>query len=481
MTDRSKILIGGVVLVTLGLAGLAYARPGYFTNLSYLSGILFFEVLVAGIWMYRRVYFSLVLFTFLLAGVDLPVGSIWNVVRWVTMGVGAFVGVLVMTKERRFSFHFFHLVALFAVLAALVSASVSRYTALALLKALSLVLLFVYAGTGARLAVLGREKQFFSDLLNGCEVFVGAVAALYIAGIEVMGNPNSLGAVMGVVAAPLLLWGTFACEERQVRWRHAVMFVICSALIFFSNARAGMAAALVSCGVLCLALRRYKSLAQGIVVIAIVVSATAIFHPETYSNTVTSLTNHVVFKGKDLDEGLLASRQLPWQQAVNSIQDHVWFGTGFGTSDNGEDAADHLGRFSTTVAASTEHGSSYLAIATWVGITGVLPFLILLLMILKRVLRIVVWMGRTASPVHPSVPLAMVVLAGIIHAGFEDWLFAPGYYLTVFFWSMAFILEDYDPVRTKVALHYAPKKDNALGQGLLRNLGGQRAPNIVVR
>ena len=231
LTDRiSKILIGGVVLASLGLAGLAYARPGYFTNVSYLSGILFVEVMVAAIWMYRRVYFSLNLFTFLLAGVDLPVGSIWNLVRWVTLGVGAFVGVLIMTKERRFSFHSFHLVALFAVLAALVSASVSRYTAFASLKALSLALLFAYAGMGARLAVLGRENRFFSDLLNGCEVFVGAVAVFYIAGIEAMGNPNSLGAVMGVAAAPLLLWGTLACEKRQVRRRHAVMFVICSVL-----------------------------------------------------------------------------------------------------------------------------------------------------------------------------------------------------------------------------------------------------------
>ena len=29
-----------------------------------------------------------------------------------------------------------------------------------------------------------------------------------------MGNPNSLGAVMGVVGAPILLWGILVSEER---------------------------------------------------------------------------------------------------------------------------------------------------------------------------------------------------------------------------------------------------------------------------
>jgi hypothetical protein len=51
-------------------------------------------------------------------------------------------------------------------------------------------------------------------------------------------------------------------------------------------------------------------------------------------------------------------------------------------------------------------------------------------------------MSRTLNPAHAAVPLAMVVLAGIIHAVFEDWLFAPGYYLCVFFWAMAFIFVD---------------------------------------
>jgi hypothetical protein len=36
----------------------------------------------------------------------------------------------------------------------------------------------------------------------------------------------------------------------------------------------------------------------------------------------------------------------------------------------------------------------------------------------------------------------MVCLAGMVGAVFEDWLFAVGYYLSVFVWSLAFCLVD---------------------------------------
>jgi hypothetical protein len=35
--------------------------------------------------------------------------------------------------------------------------------------------------------------------------------------------------------------------------------------------------------------------------------------------------------------------------------------------------------------------------------------------------------------------------AGLVHAGFEDWLFAVGYYLCVFFWTLAFMFVDVLP------------------------------------
>jgi hypothetical protein len=36
----------------------------------------------------------------------------------------------------------------------------------------------------------------------------------------------------------------------------------------------------------------------------------------------------------------------------------------------------------------------------------------------------------------------------MVHAFFEDWLFAVGYYICVFFWALAFILLDFAPAGT---------------------------------
>jgi len=439
-----SIAVAAVVLGPLVLALFAYSRPGYF-NQTYLGGLLLFECMAAAIWMYRRVFFALVIVAFLCAGVELPVGSVWTAGRWAILGVGALVGSAIMLRDRKYRIGWFHVLAMFAVLAALVSAAVSRYSTLSLLKVLSLLSLFVYAGTGARVAAAGRENRFFAGLLLGCEVFVGAVGAAFFAGIEVMGNPNSLGAVMGVVGAPILLWGILVSEGTFTRRRRIALFAVALYLTFASHARASMAASFICCGLLCVALRKYRMLVNGIVVIAIVVAGAAILQPEEFSNTVAALTDTVIFKGKDPSEGLLGSRLSPWQAAVDSIHNHFWFGTGFGTSDGGQDATESLGKFSTLVAASSEHGSSYLAILTWVGMVGVLPFVMLMVTLSRKVIETVVWMHRTGNAHHPAVPLAMVVLAGMLHAALEDWLFAPGYYLCVFYWSIAFIFVDYVP------------------------------------
>jgi O-antigen ligase len=440
-----SIAVAAMVLGPLLLALIAYSRPGYF-NQTYLGGLLLFECLAAAVWMYRRVFFALVIVAFLFAGIELPVGSVWTAGRWAILGVGALVGSSIMLRDRKYHIGWFHVLAMFAVLAALVSAAVSRYSTLSFLKVLSLLTLFIYAGTGARVAAAGRENRFFAGLLTGCEIFVGAVGAAYFVGIEVMGNPNSLGAVMGVAGAPILLWGILVSEETFPRRRRTALFAVALYLTFASHARASMAAAFICCGLLCVALRRYRMLINGIVVISIVVAAAAILQPERFSETVAALTDTVIFKGKDPSEGLLQSRLSPWQAAVDSIHNHFWFGTGFGTSDNGLDATENVGKFSTVVAASSEHGSSYLAILTWVGMVGVLPFVLLIVTLLRKVVETVVWMRRTGNPYHPAVPLAMVMLAGMLHASLEDWLFAPGYHLCVFYWSVAFIFVDHVPV-----------------------------------
>lgn len=450
MTERipKLVLILAALVCVPMLAGLVYTRPGYFGSPIYLGGLVLCEVLLASLWFYRQVFFPLILVAFLLAGMSLPLAGMWVAARWFFLSAGAFAGSFIVLKERRFRFGGFHVIAAFAVLAALVSAVVSRYPWFALLKAASLLLLFLYASTGARLAVAGREGRFFTGLLTGCELFVAAIAALHLRGLEAMGNPNSLGAVMGVVATPILLWGTLLEERVFVHHRRQILLVVSLYLTFHSHSRAGMAAAFVSCGLMCLALRRYKLLGQGVLIVLIIVTSSAILDPDAFSKTVTTLTDKVVYKGREPGLGMFSSRETPWQAASESIRKHFWLGSGFGTTDNGLDAQQYIdgsNHFSTSEKVTSENGSSYLAIVTWVGMLGVLPFFLLLLVLMGNIIRTVRWMWNTSNPCHPAVPLAMVMVAGLVNAGLEDWLFAVGYYLCVFFWGLAFILVDFTP------------------------------------
>ena len=180
------------------------------------------------------------------------------------------------------------------------------------------------------------------------------------------------------------------------------------------------------------------------------VAAAAVLQPQAVSNSVAMFTSDVVYKGHE--QGVLSSRQSPWNDATESIRSHFWFGTGFGTTDNAHDSTLTTGNFALTSAVTAEYGSSYLAIVAWVGVVGALPFFLLLILLAQKLVRTYRWMHATGSALHPAVPLGLVVVAGLVHAGFEDWLFAVGYYLCVFFWSLAFVLVDIapNPSRTSV-------------------------------
>jgi O-antigen ligase len=431
------------VPVLFCLVALAYVRPGYFTSQTYLAGLIVLEVLALALWRFRQVFFPLLLYVFLSAGSELPGNSFGAKGRWVFLAIGALIGVLISLKQRELHFGFFHLISLCCVLTALVSAAVSRYPNLAALKALSLFLLFVYAATGARMAVEGRENRFLEGLLVGCEFLVLGTAACYAAGIELMGNPNSLGAIMGVVGTPLLLWGMLVSKNKWVRRRRQLVFGICVYLVYYSHARAAMLAAAVTCALFCVCVREYKMLIQGLGIMVIAVTAAFILQPQAASNSVSVITADVVYKGHG--QGMLSSRQSPWNEAMSAISSHFWFGTGFGTKDTAFDSTMPSGTPAADFARA-EYGSSYLTVVVWVGVIGTLPFLLLLVLVAGSAVRTLRWMRATRSALHPAVPLTLVIVAGLIHCGLEDWLFAVGYYLCVFFWSMAFVLVDIAPV-----------------------------------
>jgi len=152
----------------------------------------------------------------------------------------------------------------------------------------------------------------------------------------------------------------------------------------------------------------------------------------------------VLYKGHK-EEGVMGSRKAPWEKTKASIKEHPWFGTGYGTAPSGEDPGFGFGVVSSSAETAREHGSSYMAIAEWVGLLGLLPFVAILGVTAWNVWKVCAWMRRTADPRHYSIPVAMVVLSGLVHANFEDWLFAVGSYACVYFWVFAFVLADLVP------------------------------------
>jgi len=243
-------------------------------------------------------------------------------------------------------------------------------------------------------------------------VYVSAVC-YFVFGFPLYGNPNSLGAVMGVVCAPFLLWSVLTTEKPLVRRRRTFTLLLCLLLLFFSQARAGMLAGVVTCALCCLALRRYRILIQGSVfAVLLAVLAVILTPPDTgldgmpVQHEGASFASYFLYKGQDAS-GVLGSRASPWQETATVIKEHPWFGSGFGTSPVWDMPEIQVGKYNSTSMTTREHGSSYLAIAEWVGLLGVMPFVLLLVLLVWHLSRILLWVTRTQNARHFCVPVSL--------------------------------------------------------------------------
>jgi O-antigen ligase len=259
---------------------------------------------------------------------------------------------------------------------------------------------------------------------------------------------------MGVVAWPILFWGLIKGERPSVRRRRTVALVLCMLLLLGSYARAGIAAASISSALLCIGLRRYRLLLKGAAVALLAAILVVAFVPLERDAEVgdSSLIEHFVYKGKP-SVGIWGSRLPVWDRTMAALREHPWFGTGFGTSSIEYSNTEGSGSFASSMEIRREHGNSYLAITEWVGLLGVVPFLVLVLLIGVNIGRVFTWMRRTGCPFSPAIPLAAFLAGGLVHAGFEDWLFAVGYHTCVFFWALAFMLPDLLPAPARQRVH----------------------------
>ncbi|MGA7217809.1 MAG: O-antigen ligase family protein [Candidatus Sulfotelmatobacter sp.] len=465
MKNRTSLVLLPVgILVLLGLLVLLERDPGLFANTNYLGAILALQIALVGLSHFEEVFFPLLMGTFLWAGSSLPLAGTAMSLRWLFLAVGALGGFVLWIKSPR-TRHFgaFHLVALFCVVSALVSALVSETPKIAFLKVLSLFMLFLYTSAGARIAIAGREAKFMSGLILTCEVLVYLSSASYfVLGFGVFGNPNALGAVIGVVAVPVLLWAALIADTRGLRQRRFLALALCGGLLYLSNSRASILGAMIVVLVFTVALRHQRLLLQFAFVSFFFVTLMAVINPSHMDDLFSSFTGRVIYKEQGTHHGLFGSRMSPWFDTISVVKRHPWFGSGFGTSELGElrPEVDSSSVY-TTEGTNREHGNSYLALTEYMGLLGVAPFVLLLLLLVRVVIRTFGWMRRTGNAYHYCIPFTLIVIAGLVHACFEDWLFAVGSYLSLFFWVSAFILGDLAPearaeVRTQAANTFAP-------------------------
>jgi O-antigen ligase len=447
------------------------SQPGSFAGYAYLGALIGVEVLAVMLWNYRQTFFAILLLVFLWAGTMVPWQSAGLSARWLVLAAGAAVGFALYMKGNH-SFGAIHLLALFCLLSALVSAMESSYPRLALLKTGSLALVFLYGSGGARVSILGREAKFIAGLLLGCEFLVYFSAFEYFVLHEpFFGNPNSLGVVTGIVTTPILLWGVIVSEGTRGYPRRLLALLVSTLLLLSSYSRAGIGASLISCILLCVAMRRYRLLLKGgaVVLAGAVLIAATVPLPDHHDVHTDSLTDVFLYKGKT-EAGVFGSRVSPWAKTSAVIRERPWFGSGFGTSVTGVEGPQLDYAVESRYGSIREHGNSYFAILEWVGLLGIVPFLMLLVIIAVNVGRATAQMFRSANPMSPLVPITGVLIAGIFHAAFEDWMFAPGYYMCVFFWSLVFIQADLvsatEPVVAEAANRY-PAAHLHPGYGIL--------------
>jgi O-antigen ligase len=439
--NRRYVIFGLIAVAFLGLL-VAVKRPALVTDPKYLGSFLVLEIITFCVFRYAQLYFAFLMLSFLAAGTTTPLQSSAFTLRWVVLAVGAWVGLLFWLKNRSQHFAFFHLAAFLCVVVALASASVSNVPAVALLKAGSLALLFLYAASGMRLAFNARPADFVRRLVAACEILVYLSAIIYlIFHIPVYGNPNSLGVVMAFNAT-LLLWDAMSNQDNNLKYRHATAFVLAVVLLYISAARAAILGATVAACLLSFALRRRGLVTKIGFAVAMFTGLAGLANPPHFEEVVRNVTFNLIYKNHE-QAGVFASRTGPWNATVNSIKKHPWFGSGYGTRSTLFDVPDaHLTR---SVITGTEYANSYLSVVDYMGISGSLSFGLLLSLVLWRLGRIWMWIRKSGNANHHIVPVALIATVGLIHAVFEDWLIAPGSYTCIFFWSFIFVMMDFSP------------------------------------
>jgi O-antigen ligase len=456
---------GSIIFLLL----LSFKRPYLFSE----SNLLALLVLVISGFIaaqYETNFWTVMVAVFFWAGSALPLAGAMNLFRWVVLGLAAFLSLgYYARKVNRIPFNHLHLLGLFAVVAAFASALVSVNPLVTVLKALSLAALFIYGSVGARILWSRNPEPFVRRLVLIVEGLVYFTAICYSASFEVWGNPNSLGLIMGCICWPVLLWRFILPATRNEYLRKAIPLLVCAALLVLSLSRASMIAASVTSMFLLLGARRYRILLLGVSLAAVTLLSMFLVTPERFQDASATLMYKKGDRGNVMD-----SRQKPWERSVATFWEHPWLGLGFGAADNSTDV-----RFTyvTQGQQTRERGSSYLTVLETIGAVGTLPFALLILALIREIFRVFWRLRRSGNVNQAAVLAAAIILGGLVNAGFEDWMFAVGYYMSVIFWVLALSLRDW--ASDAVPLPQALRSNSLFGTAALVP-NGSSAPRSIL-
>jgi O-antigen ligase len=374
---------------------------------------------------YRESFPLVACSVFIISTMDVPGRELYTMIRWIMLAIAGFIAFLTWTmkRETRIRFEWFHLLALLLVAVAVASTAISINPLMTALKSAAFAAMLFYSWIGIRVTLENQEQRFLEVSTKIVESVVYLLFVVYVGfGYPLFLNPNTLGGVISVICWPLLILATLKSPAR-----HAVPFALCGYLLYLSESRASYLAAFFAGCFILLALKRRLMLTTILIVVTAVLVAVAAYYPYIIENQIQNL----VIKHTDTN-GVMDTRVDLWAVGIANIKERPLFGGGFGVSVGRSEnwqvsfSAEDVNR---------EKGNSYLAIAEEIGLVGSILPLCLILVLLKRMWQV------CFSPHIALITIAFggVVIAGLINAFFEAWMFAAGSALGMFFWICAFL------------------------------------------
>ncbi len=122
-------------------------------------------------------------------------------------------------------------------------------------------------------------------------------------------------------------------------------------------------------------------------------------------------------------KGLVHSREGHWQDRLDEFRSSPWLGVGFASAWEATKGFDEN-------SGAVETGSSYIAMLSMTGLSGIIAFGLLMSNLLRRF-----WVQRTRLTQEVHLQVAGMTAFWLVHLGAEGYIYASGSVLGLSFWS----------------------------------------------